>query len=289
MTTTATAKAQPLNTIQKHIDLADFKSLEVSDGGFGGYASVAGNLDSVGDIIPVGAYANLEELTGSGWVCGDHSWGMKDECGIILSAKEDGTGLFIEAEFHSDDESQALRQKVQKRLARGKSVKMSIGFSLLKQPIILYPHQYEKELPKYLKQGYLRDGMARAKEFSQIRILPKIRVYECSIVSVPANEAANVASVKSNTQPTPQPISNFKLAMRELEQDIVMYEMDLARNEMGREAELTEMLLQAKLWQLEDVTKNLREQLKDSPFKERRMREAKRKSQQHRINQLKTK
>lgn len=277
------AKAQPINTVQKFADLIEFKALDQQDGAFKGHASVAGNLDSVGDIIPTNAYADLDELAGSGWVCGDHSWGMKDECGIILNAKEDATGLFIEAEFHSDEASQALRQKVQKRLARGKSVKMSIGFSLLKAPIYLYPHQYEKELPKYLKPGYLRDGLTRAKEFSQIRILPKIRVYECSIVSVPANQAASVSSVKSDKSANaPARISTFQLALREIEKEIIGYVVD---TEFDRATELAEMSLDATATIFEGYAQRIREVTKDSPLKLKRAREAQKQRQLNRVQQ----
>lgn len=212
--TTAT-KTQPITAIRKTIDLAQFKAMdEEGDGTFKGHCSVTGNLDDTGDIFPAGAYESLDELAGSGWICGDHSWGIASEAGIILTAREDSTGLYIEAEFHSDEESQSLRQKIRKRLLRGKATKMSIGFKPTKEPIIIYPSQYERELPKYLKPGFLREGLAKAMQFPYVRILPKIKVFEASVVSVPANSEAAVLSAKSAATVSPSAPSNWQHEIR---------------------------------------------------------------------------
>lgn len=212
--TTAT-KAQPDNVVTKtFFNLAQFKSLNEGDGRLIGHASVCGNLDDVGDIILAGAYENLSEFSGSGFLAGDHQWTFSQEVGLVLSAKEDSKGLLAEYEFHSTPDAQAIRQKILKRMKLGKPVKMSIGYAPTAQPLFIYPNQYDRELPKYLKPQYLKEGLAKARQFERVRILPRVKVFEGSVVQIPANSEAEVMSIKSTTTSTTPQVSNYTHEIR---------------------------------------------------------------------------
>lgn len=143
--------------------------LKTSEGGPGtltGYASTW-QKDSVGDIVVPGAY---RETIGSwlrdGFIALGHDWSALP-IATPKSAVEDGTGLLVSAEFHTTPEAQSARRVIQERLDRGKSVKMSIGYEVLDD-----------------------------ERTSKGRLLKKLRLYEVSVVNVPANVGADVLSAK---------------------------------------------------------------------------------------------
>jgi hypothetical protein len=76
----------------------------------------------------------------------------------------------VKADFHTTQDAQAARTVVKERLARGKSVKLSIGYEVL--------------LDEYVPEG---------------RLLKDIKLYEWSIVTVPANPQAAVTGAKGLT------------------------------------------------------------------------------------------
>lgn len=135
------------------------------------YAAAFGNIDRQREVIEPGAFANLDEFVKSGWIAINHEW---DDLPVasVSSAVQDMAGLRITAEWHSTDEAQACRTVVKERLARGKSVKCSIGYRVLDDA---------------MEQ---RDGMT-------VRVLKRVELYEASIVNLPANPQAEVVGVKS--------------------------------------------------------------------------------------------
>lgn len=141
-------------------------------GSFSGYASVFGGVDSYGDRIMPGAYkATIPKFLKDGFVPWGHDWAGYPVA-TPLNAREDAKGLWIEAQFHTDAESQRARQIVSERLERGKSMGLSIGYA------------------------------AKAFDFVEeegrpIRRLTEIDLMEVSLVPVPADDAARVASVKT--------------------------------------------------------------------------------------------
>lgn len=141
------------------------------DGAFTLYASVFNNLDRSNEIVQPGAFANLDAFVKDGWGTVNHDW----QClpvALIDSATQDAIGLKITGRFHSTPQAQACRTVVRERMAAGKSVSCSIGYTV---------SDYADEM---------RDG-------EQIRLLKRIELYEFSFVNLPANPLAQVTSVKS--------------------------------------------------------------------------------------------
>lgn len=157
----------------KILPLTDAK---VSSGGYGvltGYASTFGNVDSYGDTVVPGAYTTyLDQFVRDGFLASNHDWNVK--IGTISSAKQDTRGLLITAEFHSTAVAQDERTVTSERLARGKSVGLSIGYQATRW-----------------SQGEMPDG-------EPVRVLEEIKLFETSLVAVPADSHAGVLGVKSH-------------------------------------------------------------------------------------------
>jgi hypothetical protein len=141
------------------------------DGSVELYAAVFGNVDRAGEVIQPGAFKNLGEFVESGWLAVNHDWD-KLPVATIDGATQDAKGLLIKAHFHSTPEAQNVRTTIKERLARGKSVKASIGYKVT-----------DDEQVKM-------DGKS-------IRSLKAIDIYESSIVNVPCNPAAEIVGAKS--------------------------------------------------------------------------------------------
>lgn len=177
---------------KKYLDLAEFKQSDEGNGGFTGYASIFGDIDSVDDIVLKGAYLEtLDSFKQDGWIAADHSWGVKDDLGIVIDASEDETGLRLTAEFHPTADAQEVRQKIKNRLAKGKSVKLSIGY---------VPTDFEyisgKDAVIYLR-NQSPELVAQVESKSRVRLLKSIKLFEVSLVSVPALHSASVAAAKA--------------------------------------------------------------------------------------------
>jgi len=143
---------------------------ENPNGGFSGYANLSEVRDEYGCIIKRGAYQDLDKLVRDGFVAEGHDWGEMG-CAYITLAEERELGLYIEATFHSDDESQAIRKKVQERQAAGKSVALSIGF-------------YSTEW-----------NMAEV-DGEETRMITGLVVKEVSLVTVPGTPGSQVTDVR---------------------------------------------------------------------------------------------
>jgi HK97 family phage prohead protease len=148
----------------------DFKFLEDATGGFEGYASVFGELDSGGDIVERGAFADtLPDFLRDGFISLGHDWdGLP--IGTIRDAHEDSRGLFISTEYHSTSDAQEARRIAQERIARGKSVALSIGYGI--------------------KPGGMNDGPDGA------RHLTNLKLFEVAQVNVPMLRPAGLTGVK---------------------------------------------------------------------------------------------
>lgn len=180
---------------------ASFLSLETVDaeaGTFKGYIGTTGELDDVGDIILQGGFKETApNVLVNGFFAADHTWNLASEVGIFTYAVEDERGLYVEGVFHNTPDAQMVRQKMLTRIQHKKPCKTSIGYRPSARPVILYPSQYERELPRFLKPSKLQEGLAKAVQFDKIRILPKVEVFEGSGVQIPANPSAELTSVKS--------------------------------------------------------------------------------------------
>lgn len=172
---TATAPLAP--TREHKLIKFDLKLLDDSThGGFSGYVAVFGNEDSYGDIIEPGAFKDgLADFIRDGFTPVGHDW--EDlPVATIAEAYEDEYGLFMRCEFHSTQNAQDARTVVRERLARGKTVGLSIGYEVLEYSLVKSddPNQWRMK-----------------------RRLLKIKLYEGSIVTVPANALAGVTDAKS--------------------------------------------------------------------------------------------
>lgn len=143
----------------------DFKMVDAGAGEISGYASTY-TWDSVKERVVPGAFSNLTEFTRDGFISVGHDW---NKLGIAspMEAYEDDNGLFVRAMFHTTPEAQAARTTVKERLERGKSVKLSIGYEVLAD--------------EYVPEG---------------RLLKSLKLYEYSLVAVPAQEQAVVLGAK---------------------------------------------------------------------------------------------
>lgn len=149
----------------------EYKASVDAAGSIEGHGAVTGNRDSYDDVIAPGAYVNLDEFVAKGSLLVGHDWGGFG-IGTIDAAREDEVGLYFKATFHTDEAAQQIRDRVMERMDRGKFVGLSIGYETLDAA-------YET-----------RDGV-------DVRVLKAIKIYEISLVTVPANPLAGVVSAKS--------------------------------------------------------------------------------------------
>jgi len=146
---------------------ADVKIADDGAGSLTGYASTFSNWDSVGERPVKGAFApHLADFLKDGFIAIGHDWTALPVA-TPTEAREDDHGLLLKADFHSTPAAQAARTVTNERLARGKSVKLSIGYEVLQD--------------EYVDEG---------------RLLKEIKLYEVSLVTVPANPLASVTASK---------------------------------------------------------------------------------------------
>ncbi|MDP9315430.1 MAG: HK97 family phage prohead protease [Chloroflexota bacterium] len=170
----------------KTLPMARVKAQDRGSGGFSGYVSTW-TLDSVGDQCVKGCFApHLKKFVENGFVALGHDW-TGPPIGVINDAKEDDYGLFIDVGFHSTAQAQAVRQVMNERLQRGKAVKLSMGYQVLKDDY--------------------RGG---------IRLLKDVEIFEVSYVNVPANQAAYVVEAKYG--PSGRPSQSVQAELRQIKQ-----------------------------------------------------------------------
>lgn len=179
----------------------EFKVSGSGNGTFEGYANAFNNVDSVGDIVAVGAFADtLKNFVEEGFVGGvNHDW--DEPIGCIVEAKEDALGLFIKAQFSSISKAQDTRTLMQERVIK----KMSIGYRT-KQ----YEWLDEDGVRAYWESvGYTptaqdESNMERAiKYWGEVRLIKKANVFEASPVTRAANSEARILTVKNDARALP--------------------------------------------------------------------------------------
>lgn len=177
----------------KFVALSEFKSSDENSGEFSGYANNFGVLDSYDDITLPGFFVDtLTEFLNSGFTAPDHKWGISSEIGIPVEAYEDEIGLFVKSVYHPTPDAQAIRQKVNNRLANGKKVSLSIGFYTRESEYVI-----GEEAAPFLKNPS-QEVLTYLKERQPlVRLLKKGKLKEYSIVSVGANGESEVTEGKS--------------------------------------------------------------------------------------------
>lgn len=170
------------------IAAAQFK-LEGDGGGFVGYASTFGNVDSYGDTIVKGAYLKTLAVNGLPKMFFNHS-SYEVPIGKWTKAEEDDYGLLMTGEFTPDNK---LAQEVKAAMKHGTLDSLSIGYSLT-------------------KGGY--DDSESGRTIKEVS-----RLAEVSIVTFPADKFARVdlSSVKSFADEIQQveTIRDFELFLRD--------------------------------------------------------------------------
>ncbi len=182
----------------KFVEFSEFKA-DASDsegsGSFSGYANNFGVLDSYDDITLPGCFKDsLPEFLNSGFTAPDHRWGITSEIGIPVEAFEDEIGLFVKSIYHPTPDAQAIRQKVNNRLANGKKVSLSIGYRTYSGG---YDYVVGEEAVPFLKNPSQEVLTYLKEQQPLVRLLKKVALKEHSIVPIGANEASEVVEGKS--------------------------------------------------------------------------------------------
>src|SRR5690349_3548348 len=108
-----------------------FKMSEDGSGSLKGYASTFANWDSVKERPVKGAFTpHLADFLKDGFIAVGHDWSALP-IATPTEAHEDDIGLYLDTSFHSTPMAQAARTVASERIARGKSVKLSIGYEVL--------------------------------------------------------------------------------------------------------------------------------------------------------------
>lgn len=158
---------------------------------FSGYGAVFNNLDSHGDIIMPGAFAEtLPEFLQTGVIGWQHKWA--DPIGKPIEAAEDANGLYIKGRISETstgkDALTLLRDDVIKRLSIGYRTIESKWFDTLDSL---------KEFAALNAMKLKLDDLEGV--FGGVRVLIKVKLYEVSLVTVPANTEAIITGVKDHT------------------------------------------------------------------------------------------
>lgn len=143
------------------------------DGTFSGYGAVFGNVDSWGDIIAPGAFAeSLSMLKAKGRLPA-MLWGHDADhpIGVWTDMREDAKGLYVEGRLLINDVAKA--KEAHALLKAGGISGLSIGF---------------------ISKNWTWD------EQQDARTLNQIDLWEVSLVTFPANDEARVSDVKSIEQ-----------------------------------------------------------------------------------------
>lgn len=151
---------------QKRLEfIAELKAVgDDASGEFEGYGSIFGNVNSYGDIVAKGAFAESikQKMPALLW---QHN--PSSPIGVYTDIREDNKGLYVKGKLNLD-------------VQQGKE-----AYSLLKQGAL-----------KGMSIGF----MTLVDEMDQetgIRTIKKIDLWEVSLVTFPANDKASVTSVKS--------------------------------------------------------------------------------------------
>lgn len=145
----------------------------VDTGGLTGYLSTFGNVDEGKDIVVSGAFKKTLEDNPVKPLIWHHDPSEPSKVVGSFTAKEDVRGLFIDADFLPDPDSQNVRMKCKALRERGVKLGLSIGYQII------------------------RSAWDKVKGES-VRLLQELKLNEGSLTLFPMNEMALVSGVKSN-------------------------------------------------------------------------------------------
>ncbi len=169
-----------------------------------GLCSIKGYLDDHGTIWIDNSYGKLDQFLKRGYMPDTHSIETRgiptldSNVAMPVDAYETPDGLFIKGEFHSKPRAQDARTMVRERSEKGQDTGFSIGFNAdTIKSFRIYPKDYTKELPKYLKTQYLTAGLNDAKRFPYVEILTYTEIEEVSILLCQSHEDAIANNVRT--------------------------------------------------------------------------------------------
>lgn len=170
-------------------------SPEAAQGGFSGIGAVFHNIDSCGDIILPGAFSdNIGAFLSDGFIGGlNHDW----DCpiGQPVEARETDKGLFIRAILDDTEHARDVRQLMKPNPATGRATvrKLSIGYWAVEYRVV---KGLDEVMAYWSSQGYTPSDLDRERADGEVRLLTRVRLYEVSPVTVPANDRAVVLDSK---------------------------------------------------------------------------------------------
>lgn len=175
----------------------EVKSVQEADGQFAGfiegYAAGIHNIDRVGDMILPGAFRDdLPRFLSEGVVCWQHNWDMP--IGKPTEAREDSYGLYSKAQISNTTQGRDCMTLVKDGVVR----KLSIGYRVQD-----YEWVDRAGLVAYLAGA----GLTSEKQASilqqydemdlmELFLLKKVKLYEYSPVTIPANPNASITAAK---------------------------------------------------------------------------------------------
>ena len=165
-------------------------------GEFEGYAAGIMNIDSAGDMILPGAFsADLPRFLAEGVICWQHDW--MTPIGVPLDAREDFYGLWSKCRISKTQQGQDAMTLISDGVVK----KLSIGYRVED-----YDYVDRAGLNAYLmgsgcstqKCGEILKSYDE-QELDGLYLLKKLKLYEYSPVTVPANNNAIITGAKSLT------------------------------------------------------------------------------------------
>lgn len=197
-----------------------------------GYAAGIHNIDRAGDMILPGAFAaDLPRFLSEGVVCWQHDWA--DPIGAPVEAREDSFGLWTKSRISKTTRGMDVMTLIKDGVVK----KMSIGYSVQD-----YESVNRSGLMAYLAGTTLAEERKASilaafdeMDIGFLFLLKKIKLYEYSPVSIPANPNAMITDAKSLTGLTFAQHSEAVLtAVEGLRERIA--EITALRSEQGRKA-----------------------------------------------------
>ncbi len=205
-------------TLKKYCDF-ELKESAEQKGVFSGYASVFNNIDSDNDIIIKGAFAKSLAKR-KPVLLFQHK--TDEPIGLCLDAYEDDVGLYVKFQINLEvNKGAETYSNVKMRVLN----KMSIGFKT---------NDYEMD-----------------KTNKGVRVLKELDLYEVSIVTFPANDMAEVDSVKNSTsRDVEKALRDVGYSQKNAKHIISMFGIPASQRDVGLIDKTKEALLSLELVKL---------------------------------------
>ena len=161
---------------------------------FEGYAAGILNLDSTGDVIMPGAFTDdLGRFLKEGVIVWQHDW--MQPIGVPLEVREDGYGLFTKGRISKTAKGEEAMTLIRDRVIK----KLSIGYQVQEYEMVdrngLMAAVDRLAMPMDKRARILSDFDMSGRR--QVALLKKLKLFEYSPVTVPANQNAIITDAKS--------------------------------------------------------------------------------------------